>query len=66
MTNTTTMNPYVGTANTIPDSRTPRRFMTASSATKPTAIGTACGARPGNADTMLATPAATDTATVST
>ena len=29
------MNPYVGTANSRPDSRTPRRFITASSATKP-------------------------------
>ena len=46
--------------------REPPQIHKASSATKPNEIGTACGARPGNADTMLATPATTDTATVST
>ena len=50
----------------VPDSRVPRRFMIASSATSDTDSATACGARAGTAETMFATPAATETATVST
>src|SRR5262249_28533914 len=63
---TIAMNPYVGIANTVPDSLTPRRFMRPRTATRPMHIGTAYGPRDGNAETMFATPAATDTATVST
>jgi hypothetical protein len=61
-----TTKPYVGIANTVPDSRTPRRFTSASSAVSPIEMPTACGVSTGNADTMFATPATTDTATVST
>ena len=53
-------------AKTLPDSFTPRRFITASNPTNPTDSPTACGPSDGTAETMLATPAATDTATVST
>ena len=58
--------PYVGIANTLPDSLMPRRFISASTATRPSDRLTAYGARDGTAETMLATPAATDTATVRT
>ena len=44
-------NPYVGTAKARPDSRTPRRFMTASSAMSPMLIGTSYGDSDGNAET---------------
>ena len=56
----------MGTANAFPDSLTPRRFMTVSSTTKPTDMETACRDRSGTADVIAATPATTDTATVST
>lgn len=62
----TTTNPYVGTANARPDSRTPRRFATVSNATSPSDIGRADPASAGTAEVRLETPAATDTATVST
>ena len=64
--NTMAMNPYVGIANTVPDSLTPRRFTMPSTATMPMHSGTAYGPSTGNADTMFATPAATETATVNT
>jgi hypothetical protein len=64
--NTDTTKPYVGIANAVPDSFTPRRFARVSIVTMPRDSPTACGASTGNADTMFATPAATDTATVST
>ncbi len=60
------MNPYVGIANTVPDSLTPRRFTNVRTAIIPTDTPTACGASSGTAETMFATPAATETATVST
>ena len=59
-------NRYVGTAKVLPDSRTPRRFAAASSATSPTAISTRCWFSDGNAEMMLSVPEETDTATVST
>ncbi len=66
MTSTPLTNRYVGAAKARPDSRTPRRFTTASSATKPSAIGTRCACNWGTAEMMLSTPEATDTATVIT
>ena len=63
---TTVTNPYVGIANARPDSLTPRRFISASRVTRAMFSGTVAGAIRGNADTMFATPAATETATVST
>ena len=60
------MNRYVGTANALPDSRTPRRLAAASSATRPTAMGTRYSLSDGNAEMMLSVPAETDTATVIT
>lgn len=66
MANTVAMKPYVGRAKTVPDSLIPRRFITVRIATAPSETCTACGESAGNADTTLATPAATETATVST
>ena len=63
---TQTTKPYVGIANTLPDSLIPRRLISASTATSPRDRLTAWGASEGTAETMLATPAATDTATVRT
>ena len=65
MRQTVPMNTYVGTAKAVPDSRTPRRFMTAITATIATAITATCALSAGNADARLATPADTETATVS-
>lgn len=56
----------MGIAKNLPDSFVPRRFINAKNATSPTDRITTWGARDGTAETMLATPAATDTATVST
>jgi hypothetical protein len=56
----------VGIAKIVPDSLTPRRFSSASGATRARQIGTAYGASDGTADTTSATPAATETATVNT
>jgi hypothetical protein len=66
MVRTHSTKPYVGIANTVPDSLVPRRFIRARPTTRATAIVTACGARLGTAETMFETPAATETATVST
>ena len=49
-----------------PDSRTPRMFARAMAVTHATPIATLCGTTAGNADVTAATPAATDTETVST
>ena len=49
-----------------PDSRTPRRLPKAITAMQATPRVTRYGKSAGNADVMAATPAATDTATVST
>jgi hypothetical protein len=59
-------NAYVGTANAMPDSRTPRRFTAVSRAMNSSESSTLCGARLGTAEASASTPAATDTATVST
>ena len=40
----TIMNPYVGMANAVPDSRMPRRFSAVSTATAATATPTLCSA----------------------
>ena len=53
-------------ANARPDSLTPRRFTDVSSTTKASESATACGASAGTALVIAATPATTDTATVST
>ena len=66
ITNTQTTKPYVGTANARPDSLTPRRLTSASTPTKPSERATAWGASDGTALVIAATPATTDTATVST
>ena len=66
MRNTLATKPYVGMAKARPDSRTPRRFITAMPAIATIETPTACGASAGTAETMLATPAATETATVIT
>jgi hypothetical protein len=58
--------PYVGMANARPDSFTPRRFMTLRTTTNPIERPTAWGASDGTALVMAATPATTETATVST
>jgi hypothetical protein len=62
----TAMKPYVGMAKTVPDSLTPRRFMRASTAMNSTHISTEYGRRLRKAEVIASTPAATDTATVST
>ena len=60
-------NPYVGTAKTVPASRTPRRFATITSSTRAVAIGTRQGPRVSGATDVIATvPAVIDTATVRT
>ena len=63
---TVTMKKYVGTAKMRPDSRTPRRLPTVSTATNASAISMRYGTHSGKADVRAATPAATLTATVST
>jgi hypothetical protein len=49
-----------------PDSRTPRMLASAMTATQTTPITILCVDHSGMAEVMAATPAATDTATVST
>ena len=53
-------------AKALPDSRTPRRLIRASSTVRPTAIATLCWPIHGIADAALATAEEIDTATVST
>ena len=62
---TTPMKQYVGIANPVPDSRTPRRFRMAIAATVSAAMSVTCELSAGNAEARLATPEDTDTATVS-
>ena len=52
-------------AKAVPDSRTPRRFITAITATTTTEMTATWELSTGKADARLATPADTDTATVS-
>jgi hypothetical protein len=66
MPSTPTTNAYVGMAKTVPDSRMPRRFISVSSATMPSAAATLFSAIHGIAEPMFSTPDDTDTATVST
>ncbi len=58
------MKKKVGTATTIPDSRTPRRFSTITPPTSTIASITRCESSPGNAETICATPEEIETATV--
>ncbi len=58
--------PYVGSANTRPDSLVPRRLTTVSRTTHTTDSCTDRGTNDGTADVIAATPATTDNATVST
>ena len=58
--------PYVGTANALPDSLTPRRFIAVRKPTNSRASSTRWSASPWKAEMMLSTPAETETATVST
>ena len=60
------MNTYVGIANSVPDSRTPRRFMVVSTTTTTTANSVSWPRRAGMADAAYCDPDETDTATVST
>ena len=60
----TTMKKKVGTATTVPDSRTPRRLMTITAITSTIAIHARCGKSAGNAETSCATPDDIETATV--
>ena len=55
---------YVGMAKAVPDSRTPRRFSRAMTATTITAMRARCPSRAGKAEARLATPEDTETATV--
>src|SRR6266540_4847721 len=57
-------NPYVGTANRIPDSRTPRRFTNVRMTTKRSESATLCPPNDGAAEESANTPAVTETATV--
>jgi hypothetical protein len=60
-------NRYVGTANTLPLSRTPRRLTSVTRTMHTAEIGTIhVAGMAGNAEVIAATPAATLTATVST
>ena len=60
------MKAYVGTAKSVPDSYTPRRFMTVMKAMKKSASATRCSRRLGTSDATAKAPAATLTATVRT
>ena len=60
------MKKNVGTANTRPDSFTPRRLPNAMIAMNASEIGTTQSVKTGNAEARAALPAETDTATVST
>ena len=60
------MKAYVGIAKAMPDSRTPRRLTSVISTTAPIESSSERCPIDGTADTIASTPAATDTATVST
>jgi hypothetical protein len=51
-------------ANTLPDSFTPRKFISMTNTTSTTAIPTRYASRAGKAETICATPEEMDTATV--
>ena len=60
----TKMNPYVGIAKIVPDSRIPRKFSRVMMPTAITPMATLLSLSSGNAETTANTPAAIDTATV--
>jgi hypothetical protein len=60
------MKAYVGMANAVPDSRTPRRFSNVMTTTMRIATGARCAAMNGMAAAAFSTPEDTDTATVRT
>ena len=66
MSATIATNPYVGSANSMPASFTPRRFASVTSDTSPIASGTRCSANDGTAEVIATVPAVMLTATVST
>src|SRR6476659_5302066 len=66
ITNIATTKPYVGMANKIPDSRTPRRLTTVMIATNRSDSATLWLLSDGAADASATTPAVTETATVRT
>jgi hypothetical protein len=57
-------NPYVGTANAIPDSRVPRRFANVINRTKKIERKTRCSFASGKAEPIANTPATIETVTV--
>jgi len=57
-------NPYVGIANSVPDSREPRRFAIVTSQTNPIDRSTLWSLATGNADPIAKTPATIETTTV--
>jgi hypothetical protein len=59
-----TTNPYVGIANSTPDSRAPRRFMTVTNHTKKMDRMTRWSFASGNAEPIANTPATIETMTV--
>jgi len=63
-----TMKLYTGSAKTLPDSRTPRRFTSIMKTKQPSTISTLCGRRCASAgvDKKVSTPDEIDTATVIT
>ena len=65
VTNTVTTKAYVGRANSVLDSLTPRRLARVSRVTRADGDHHPPRRRPGNADVMAATPADTETETVS-
>ncbi len=60
------MNPYVGTANAVPDSRTPRRLAAIRSRTAATATVTSWPSRAPIVEAAYCAAEEMDTATVST
>jgi hypothetical protein len=62
--NITNRKPYVGKANTSPDSRTPRRFPSVSTRMNASESSTRCVTSEGATEVSANTPAATETATV--
>ncbi len=57
-------NPYVGIANSVPDSREPRRLAIVTSQTNPIESSTLWSLATGNADPIAKTPATIETTTV--
>ncbi len=64
--NTPATNTYVGIANSVPDSLTPRRFINVSSTITATAHSTLCWTTNGIAEPRFSMPEEIDTATVIT